>query len=138
MKVGQLAFLAVAGMAVASCAQPPQEPVTLPAGTPMAQYECFRTRDMEGHTIGDDRSLFIDVRGKGVYRVSMRGACLAGAVSSDPLVIEQPPGNALVCRPMDFDVRISKGGGPAIPCIVETITRLSDTEVASLPPKLRP
>ena len=141
MKIGQLAILAAAAAAVSSCADypppgPPMEP--LPAGMAIAPGECFRTADIHGHTVGDDRTLFIDVQGKGVFRVAMRGSCLAGAVSSDPLVMEQPPGRALVCRPMDMDLRISKGGGPALPCIVDQITRLTPTEVAALPPKLRP
>jgi len=141
MKVGQLALAAAAAAALSSCADypppgPPPEP--LPAGMAMAPGECFRTADIRAHTVGDDRTLFIDVQGRGVYRIAMRGACLAGAITSDPLVMEQPPGRALVCRPMDMDVRISKGGGTAVPCIVDAITRLTPTEVAALPPKLRP
>ena len=140
MKVGQWAFLAVAAAAVASCADYPQpgpaEP--LPTGVAMSPGECFRTVDIKSHTVGDNRTLFIDVEGRAVYRVAMRGSCLIGAVSSDPLVMEQPPGRALVCRPMDFDVRVTKGDGVAIPCIVDEITRLSETDVAALPPKLRP
>jgi hypothetical protein len=141
MKIGQLAIAAAAAVAVSSCADypppgPPPEP--LPIGVAMAPGECFRTADIRAHTVGDDRTLFVNVQGKGVYRVAMRGACLAGAISSDPLVMEQPPGSALVCRPMDMDVRISKGGAPALPCIVDAITRLNPTEVAALPPRLRP
>jgi hypothetical protein len=141
MRIGQLVCVGVAGAALAGCADygPPPEPLApLPAGMAMAPGECFRTVDIRSHTVGDDQTLFINVQGRGVYRVGMRGACLAGAVTSDPLVMEQPPGRALVCRPMDLDIRISKGGSPALPCIVDTISRLAPTEVAALPPKLRP
>jgi hypothetical protein len=141
MRIGQLVSVAACGAALVSCADygPPPEPLApMPAGMAMAPGECFRTNDIRAHTVGDDSTLFIDVQGRGVFRIGMRGACLAGAVSSDPLVMEQPPGRSLICRPMDLDIRISKGGSPAIPCIIDTISRLTPTEVAALPPRLRP
>jgi hypothetical protein len=98
---------------------------------------CFRTADIRGHTVGDDRTLYLNVNGRAVYRVQMSGACLAGATSSDPLVMRQPPGSAIVCRPIDLDVSISKGGFPS-PCIVNSITPMSVAEVDALPPRLRP
>jgi hypothetical protein len=99
---------------------------------------CFRSHDIRAHSIANDgHTLYLDVEGRGVYRVTTNGACLAGAVSSDPLVMKQPPGSEYICRPMDLDVSVSKGGFPS-PCIVDSITPMSPAEVAALPRRLRP
>ncbi|MBL8553364.1 MAG: hypothetical protein JNL41_03730 [Phenylobacterium sp.] len=107
------------------------------AGTGLPSGQCIRSHDIRNHTFADDRTMLIDVRGRDTYRVTMRGACLAGAMSSDPIVTRQPPGSALICKPIDMDVAVSKGGFPS-PCIVESITKLSAAEVAALPKKLKP
>lgn len=138
-----LATLVGAAAALAACAEyyPPPPPPPLgappPAATALSPGQCFRTMEIRNHTIGDDRTLYIDVGGDRVYRVGMSGACLAGAVSSDPLVMRQPPGSSIVCRPLDLDISISKGGFTT-PCIVQSIMLLTPEEVVALPPKIRP
>ena len=108
-----------------------------PPGTYLASGDCFRTTDIRNHTIGDDSTLYVDVTGRGVYRIGMSGACLAGATMSDPLVMRQPPGSPIACRPIDLDIAVSKTGFTS-PCIVDSIVRLTPAEVEALPPKLRP
>ncbi|HEY8616579.1 hypothetical protein [Phenylobacterium sp.] len=115
----------------------PPPPPPPPAGAFLAGGDCFRTSDIRNHTIGDDRTLYLDVQGRGAYRVGMSGACLAGASSSDPLVMRQPPGSPIACRPIDLDISISRSGFRS-PCIVESIVRLTPAEVEALPPRLRP
>lgn len=109
----------------------PASGVGLPTG------QCFRSQDIRNHTIGDRSTLLIDVRGKEVYRVTMKGACLAGATSSDPIITRSPPGSTIICKPIDMDVAISKGGF-ATPCIVDSIVKMAPEEVAALPRKLKP
>ena len=111
---------------------PPPAPGT---GLPMGQ--CFRSLDIRNHTVGDRSTLLIDVRDRDVYRVTMKGACLAGATSSDPIITRTPPGSLTVCKPIDFDVSVSKSGF-VTPCIVESIVKMSPEEVAALPRKLKP
>jgi hypothetical protein len=107
-------------------------PAAMPGG-------CFRSHDIRNHSIAPDgHTLYIDVGGKGVYRITTNGACLAGAISSDPLVMEHPPGAQYVCKPIDLDISVAKGGGVATPCIIDTITPMTPAEVAALPPRLRP
>lgn len=108
-----------------------------PAGTGLASGQCFRSADIRNHTIADKNTLLIDVRGKDTYRITMNGACLAGALSSDPIITRQPPGSSIICKPIDLDIAISRSGFPSH-CIVESIVKLSPQEVASLPKKLKP
>jgi hypothetical protein len=67
----------------------------------------------------------------------MRGRCLTASSSSDPIITRQRSGTDLVCRPIDLDISISRSGFESA-CIVQSITKLTATQVAALPPKLRP
>jgi hypothetical protein len=116
---------------------PPVGPPAPPPGASLAPADCFRAMDMRNHTIGDGRTLYVDVSGKGVYRIGMGGSCLAGAISTDPIITRRPPGTEIICRPIDLDLAISRHGFETA-CIPESIVRLTPAEVAALPPKLRP
>ena len=107
------------------------------AADPAPGRQCFRVSQMDGHTVGDPKTLYIGVRNKEVFRIDMRGACLAGANRGDPLVIETVGGADMVCRPIDLDLKVAGTIGLS-PCIVKSITKLTPAQIASLPPKLKP
>jgi hypothetical protein len=141
----KLALLAVAaGAALAACtdyrsAPPPGAALEpLPAGLALRAGQCFRSREIRGHKLVSPNTILINVDNRDFYRIDVSGGCLAGAISSDPLVMREPPGSSLVCRPIDLDVAVSKGGSIPSTCIVQSITQLQPQEVASLPPRLRP
>ena len=99
---------------------------------------CFRVSQIRNHTKADDSTLLVSVgNGKSVYRWQMSGACLAGATSSDPLILEPATGSDVVCKPIDLNVKV-KVGAIASPCIVKSMTRLTPEQVAALPKKVRP
>jgi hypothetical protein len=156
MKPALIALLAAAG-ALAACANenPPQAAAAGSSATPAAETgaagapsreNCFFTRDIVGHTIADPNTLYIRTRSNAVFRVDMRGACLAGRSSDDPLIIRAPPGLQYVCRAVDMDISIGRAGMPSsvgvgafrTPCIPSTLTRLTEAEVAALPRRARP
>uniref|UniRef100_UPI003784C79F hypothetical protein n=1 Tax=Phenylobacterium sp. TaxID=1871053 RepID=UPI003784C79F len=132
---------------LAACAAPyasaPREPLPMslaaapPPGTALASGECFRTSDIEDHRIADPRTLLLRVRRNDVYRVGMSGNCLAGALSSDPLLMRSPPGATIACRPLELDIGVIKNNFTS-PCLVDSIVKLTPDQVASLPPRLRP
>lgn len=124
---------------LAAAVVPSKDAAAQPGMSPIGKGQCFFTRDMRNHTVGSDRELYLDVGGRGTYKVTMSNACLAGASSSDPLVVRNFTGSDQVCRPLDFDVSIAHSGiGVAIPCIVSSIALLAPAEVEALPKKLRP
>lgn len=134
--VAALSTAAVGTVAVA--AKPPVLATPAPpSGTGLPTGQCFRSADIRNHTVADRNTLLIDVRGKDTYRITMRGACLAGAISSDPIITRSPPGASIICKPIDMDIAISRSGF-ASPCIVDSIVRMSSEEVAALPRKLKP
>lgn len=98
---------------------------------------CFRTHEIRGHTVGDDHTIYLNVRDRDFYRVDVSKPCLAGATSSDFIVIRNPPGSDIVCRPIQLDVGVNTGGATSR-CIVNSVTPMTPAEVAALPPKVRP
>ena len=106
---------------------------------PAAGPQCFRVSQIQNHTKGDAKTLYLSVKPKRqVYRLGMSGSCLAGVNSSDPLVLETVGGTDMVCRPLDLDLKVKVGAGGLTPCIIKDITRLTPDQVAALPPKVRP
>jgi hypothetical protein len=130
------AAVLAAGAAVAARPQP-QLGEAPPSGAGLASGQCFRSQDIRNHKIADRSTLLLSVRGKETYRVTMKGACLAGATDTDPIITRTPPGSNIICKPIDLDIAISKGGF-ATPCIVDSIVAMSPEQVAALPKKLKP
>ena len=94
---------------------------------------CFLRSDLRNHTVGDAHTLYQEVSGQGVYRIVMSNACLAGAVSSDPIVLRDQAGMGRICKPIELDVSVR-----GTHCIAQSLTRLTPAEAAALPKKVRP
>lgn len=140
MKAPKLAIVALAGSSLALTSAIAQErasplPPPPPAKTGLASRDCILSRDIRNHSIADSRTLLLDVN-NAVYRVTLSNNCLATASSSDPIVIRHP-GATYICKPIDLDLSILKAGAPSR-CIVESIVKLSPSEAAALPKKLKP
>jgi hypothetical protein len=140
---GILLSAAVAGAALtAACTTAmaertsPLPPAPAP-GSSLASGQCFRSHDIKNHTIVDDRTLLLRVNRGDVYRVTMSGNCLAGAIPSDPIVTREPPGSQMICKPIDFDLSIARNGFTSR-CIVESVVKISPEQVAALPRRLKP
>ncbi len=108
--------------------------IALPAAAqPKAENTCFWTRDLRNHTVGGDHVLYFDVGGRAVYKVETSDNCLAGASSSDPIVMVNRGGSGQICNKMDLDISV-RGAR----CIVSNMTKLSPAEAAALPKKIKP
>jgi hypothetical protein len=108
-----------------------------PKGTGLASGQCFRSHDIRNHVIAGERTLLLGVNGRETYRVTVDPNCLAGAMDSDPIVTREPPGASIICKPIDMDLAVSKGGFGSR-CLIDSIVKLTPEEVASLPKKMRP
>jgi hypothetical protein len=130
--------LAILAMATTIAASSASVALAADPAQPTTQRNCFRVSQINNHTKGDNETLYLSVRSKEVYRLGMSGNCLAGATSSDPLILKVH-GSDLVCRPLDLDLKIKLTGGVgATPCIIRDITKLGPEEIAALPPKIKP
>jgi len=111
------------------------------AAAPLAAHaadQCFRSSQIRNHTIVDKSTALINVDDRRIFRIGTSGSCFAGATSSDPLIMRNPPGSTYVCKPIDMDLGVKVAGGPTSHCIVNSITELTPAEVAALPKKLKP
>ena len=108
--------------------------IALPAAAqPKAENTCFWTRELRNHTVGGDHVLYLDDGGRADYKVETSDNCLAGASSSDPIVMVNRGGSGQICNKMDLDISV-RGAR----CIVSNMTKLSPAEAAALPKKIKP
>ena len=132
-------LIVLASAAALCAAAAPAPALAADPAKPAAGPQCFRVSQIQNHTKGDAKTLYLSVKPKRqVYRLGMSGSCLAGVNSSDPLVLETVGGTDMVCRPLDLDLKVKVGAGGLTPCIIKDITRLTPDQVAALPPKVRP
>jgi len=98
------------------------------------KYEsCVLTRDLRNHTVADAHTLYWDAGGRSVYRVTTSDSCLAGATSSDPVILRDRASFGRICSKMDLDITV-RGSH----CIVSSWTRLTPEEAAALPKHVKP
>ena len=102
------------------------------AAQPAKDAPCFLTRDLRGHTIGDAHTLYFDVNGKWIYRVTTSNDCLVNATRSDPILL-QDRGLGKICHPLDLELTV-RGDR----CIITGLTRLAPAEASALPKRLQP
>jgi hypothetical protein len=95
--------------------------------------KCFLTRDLRNHTVGDAHTLYFNVNGRDVYRVTTSDSCLAGATSSDPIVLRDRASTGRICDKMDWDISV-RGAR----CIVSGMSVMTPEEVKALPKRLQP
>ena len=106
-------------------------------GTGLPTGQCIRSHDIRNHTVLDRNTLLISGSDRSTYRVTMKGGCLAGASSSDPIITRNPPGSDIICKPIDMDIGIDRSGFETR-CIVDSIVKLAPEQVALVPKNLRP
>jgi hypothetical protein len=102
------------------------------AAQPKPDNHCILTRDLRNHTIDGDHTLYFDVGGREIYRVEANG-CLAGASSSDPIVLRDRASTGRICNKLDWDISV-RGAR----CIVTGVSRLTPEEAAALPRRVHP
>jgi hypothetical protein len=108
------------------------------AEKPAAAGKCFDVKDVKGHVIADDHTLYLNVGGHSVYRVAMSNNCLGGMGPSDPVTIKERSAPK-ICEADDLDVHAElNGGGLSSRCVLDSLTRLTPAQAAALPPKLKP
>ena len=122
-------------------------PAFAAAAQPRADNACFLVRDVGERSMAGPHTLYFKVNDRAgmhalaYYRVEIDGHCAAakspGNHRSDLRLssFTLAPGRAAqICGAHDLRVRFDKG--PT--CTVESMTRISRVEVASLPSTLRP
>ena len=141
MKLAIVSALPLLGLA--ACAAPQNAPSAMAyaseAGATAPAHQCFRASQINGHRFADPQTLYLRVGLKDYYRLETNANCNTSIDNRPTLVTSTAGGSDIVCRPIDFDLKVrSTGGGFATPCIVRNITALSPQDVAALPRELKP
>src|SRR5437016_5623336 len=98
------------------------------AAQPAAKDSCIWTRDLRNHTVADAHTLYFDVGGRSVYRVTTSDNCLAGVTSTDPILLRDRASTGRLCDKLDWDIAV-RGAR----CIVSDVHALTPGEAAALP-----
>ncbi|MFM8376985.1 MAG: DUF6491 family protein [Phenylobacterium sp.] len=131
-----LAGVAVAqGQSAAPSPQPAAESKAGPAEAAKPQRSCFFNRDIRGFAAPDDKTLYLRVRSKDVYRLEMMGRC--PDMDWENRIAIDSRGSSSICDAVDATVLV-RGPIGVDRCPVKTITRLTPEEAAALPRKSRP
>ncbi len=135
-----LALIAAATLGLSAAAQAQTEPKPQPEKTdgkaaPSAQKSCFFSRDVRGFAAPDDKTLYLRVRAKDIYRLDMKGRC--PELDWEHKIAIDSRGSSSICGAIDVTVLVKTPIGVSR-CSVETLTRLTPEEVAALPKKSRP
>lgn len=126
------------GMAGAAFAQ--GQPAPTPPEAPRSESAkparaCFFNRDIRGFAAPDDKTLYLRVRNREVFRLDMMGRC--PDLDWENRIAIDSRGSSSICDPVDATVLV-RGPVGVDRCPVKAITRLTPEEVAALPRKARP
>jgi hypothetical protein len=132
-----IAATAALGLAIpAGAADPtPSDAQASPAAPPKVKQlpHCFFARDIRSQTVADNHTIYFNVRNRDTYKIVTHGTCLAGLSPSAQPAVESNGAGGQICNALDVDV--SAHGGR---CIVESISKLTDEEVAEIPGRMNP
>lgn len=122
----------------ACAAYPPPSPGTPPATyASMPSGDCFSTTQWESWASPSDDVLFLKVSGNRYYRVDL----LPGTGPIDhggQFLISTVRGSSRICSTTDLDLKVASTTGFTTPLFPRAIRRLTDAEVAALPPGAKP
>ena len=96
---------------------------------------CFRPDDVENFSAPDDRTVYVKVTRKQVYRLDLFGPC--PDVDWAQEIAIQSRGASWICSPMDATVITRSPMGPQR-CAVQKMSRVTPEELAALPKRSRP
>ncbi len=113
---------ALAALAAAGCSQ---EEAARSASADSGR-QCFRPASVSGFTAEDDRTVFVRVGARDVYRLEIVGIC-PDVDWSQRIAIRDRTGAGWVCGGMDAELLVRSPSG-LDRCPVTNVTRLSDAE----------
>jgi hypothetical protein len=127
MLVGGALAAALVGLAGAAFAAP--------SDAKHPQNSCFLSSSWSGWRAPDDKTLYLRVNVRDIYRVDLNyGSPLLKW--SDSHLVNVVRGSSYICSPLDLQLSVAENGGGARDYLfVKAITRLTPEQVAAIPKK---
>jgi hypothetical protein len=93
--------------------------------------QCFYTRNINGFQAPDDRTVYIRVGVRDIYRLGLMVGC-SGLTFRQGIGLESTPGDPWICSPIQATV-VYRDTGIHNRCPVSDIHKLTPAEIAALP-----
>jgi len=97
---------------------------------------CFLQRNINGFAAPDDRTLYVRVGVKDVWRLDLTNNC-TGLTFRNNLGLEARPASPWICSPLDATV-VFRQTGMSQRCPIIGLRQLTPDEIAALPKRDRP
>jgi hypothetical protein len=119
--------------ALASLAGPASHAGSAEAASPRT---CFLRHDINGFNAPDDKTVYLRVGVRKLYRLDLMGTC-TGLSFREGFALEDRPASPWICSPLEATV-IFRDHGVTERCPVTAIHALTDDEAKALPKRQRP
>jgi hypothetical protein len=106
-----------------------------PSAVAKPQQSCFRADNVSGFRAVDDKTVYLSVGVRQVYRIDLMGSCPDVDWSEQIGIVSR--GSSWICTGLDAEIVAPSAIGPRR-CPVQTLRKLTPEEVAALPPKAKP
>jgi hypothetical protein len=134
-----LAGLAAGAALVLGALPAAAQPAAPRASTSLAPADCFFSRDWQGWSSPSPDILYLQVRGRDVYRVDLLPSGSQPLDSGHSYLITQHRGSGVICAPIDLDILVAdRAIGVTHRLFPTAIAKLSREEAAALPRQHRP
>ena len=124
------AVLALAAAQPAAAADKPADK----GGKP--ERACFYARNVSSYSAADDRTVYVRVGVKEVYRLDLFNPCLDIDWTWKIALVSH--GSDWICEPMDATIIVDRSPIGPQRCEVAKVTKLTPEAIAALPRKARP
>ena len=127
----------IAALAVLSSApvqaQPPKPAQTAPGN------QCFQNTEFRSWRAPDSSTIYVRVRVNDIYELKLTGSC-PHITAGDARLITEFRGSSSICNATDWDLRVAPAGPGSlpVPCIVNSMRRLTPAVAAAIPKRYRP
>jgi hypothetical protein len=100
---------------------------------------CFPIREFDGWRAQDAKTIFIRVSQTRYYRLDLGAACPL-VMDKGAHLITSSRGTSFMCGADDWDLKVSRDtiGSIPSPCIVKTMTPLTQAEADAIPKEFKP
>lgn len=99
---------------------------------------CFFVSEFDNWRASDPNTIYVRTHSNRYYRLDTSGACPA-LLWPDAHLIMNVRGPDTICTALDWDLKVSNGFHDIpIPCIIKTMTPLTDEQAAAIPKKFKP
>jgi hypothetical protein len=105
------------------------------AAKPKASRACFYTRNVSSWSAADDKTVYVRVGVKDIYRLDLLGPC--PDIDWNWSIALESHGSSWICSPLDATIIAKSPIGPQR-CPVREVTKLTPQEAAALPKKQKP